>query len=314
MTELNKPVEPFKLLFHIGYPKTASTWLQKFVFTNHTMGFCIPWENSRSMAIEQFRIANPFKFNAQQAIKQFKDGIFVAQKDSDIAVISDETLGGDPLGWETNARVIADRIYAAFPDAAIFICIREQKKMIRSLYSEYIKQGNTVTVEEFIGVVNRRPGTAPLCDIEQLEYDNLIEYYKKLYGNRVLVLTYEQLKQNRQQFLGELVGFTTNDGKVPGFGEERSNVSLGAATLELRRLLNHMVSKPDWTNSRQPISYRLVSRIVKIADKLIPQFLQSRVENKIRMAISYNIADRYVTSNKRTAEITGLDLNGYGYD
>jgi len=37
------------LLIHIGYPKTASSWLQADIFANHSTGFCVPWVNQQGL-------------------------------------------------------------------------------------------------------------------------------------------------------------------------------------------------------------------------------------------------------------------------
>lgn len=36
-------MKKFQLLVHIGYPKTASTWLQPTVFNEAKAGFISPW-------------------------------------------------------------------------------------------------------------------------------------------------------------------------------------------------------------------------------------------------------------------------------
>jgi hypothetical protein len=213
-----------------------------------------------------------------------------------------------------DARLTADRIFEAFPQARILICIREQKGMVLSLYSEYMKQGETTTIEEFIGVDGRRPGAAPLCDIEQLEYHHLIAYYQNLFGkDRVLVLPFERLSKSPTEFLQTILNFADSPG-LPDVPALVRNRALGAGTLALRRSLNRWCKEPDFTRPRQPISWRLLTRFSNVADRLMPASVNESVARRLRGAVEQHVGNRFALSNRQTSELVGCDLAELGYD
>ncbi len=56
-----------RILIHIGYHKTGSTFLQKSVFSHQEFGFCYPW--SRGDYFEQLILVNPFTFDNHKVRK-----------------------------------------------------------------------------------------------------------------------------------------------------------------------------------------------------------------------------------------------------
>ncbi|MEJ1365445.1 MAG: sulfotransferase [Candidatus Sedimenticola sp. (ex Thyasira tokunagai)] len=247
----------------------------------------------------------------------FLSGIKEANSQGKIAVISDETLGGDPLrGW-INPKVIAERIHQTFPEARILICIREQKSTLHSLYSEYIKHGHTGKLQDFIGTTGEHLGKAPICDIAQLEYDRLIDHYHTLFGKeQVTVLTFENFLANKKAFLQQLLSAANPDITLPDFSisHKIENSSLGPATLNLRRIFNNISRSPDWSLPRQPFTFRLNQKASSILDRIIPEQYQAATKVTNKRVIDDFIGDRYRASNKRTIELTGLDLSALGYE
>jgi len=304
------------MLIHLGFPKAASTWLQHYVFNNKELGFTIPWNDARILAVDQFSIVNPFDFNTNDVRRTFSDARIQLNRTNELVeVLSDETLGGNPLCWWVNAKVIADRMFKVFPDAKIFICIREQKKMILSLYSQYIKHGNTKKLEQFIGAQGVAPGGGPICDLSQLEYHKVIRYYQSLYGKEnVLVLTLEQLQKNKSNFLKQLTCFAGCGARNYNTENIVTNRSYGAATVLIRRVLNHISSPPNYIYPKEPISFRIVNKASSSIDKLIPISVQTSTEDRNKIIINDFVKNKFQQSNKITATITGIDLKSFGYD
>ena len=60
-----------------------------------------------------------------------------------------------------------------------------------------------------------------------------------------------------------------------------------------------------------PVFWRLGKRIDRLS--LAPRQAVDREEAKLRRTIEETVGDRYVESNRRTAELIGVDLGAYGW-
>src|SRR3546814_8368538 len=95
--------------------------------------------------------------------------------------------------------MIADRLRETFPDARILIVIREQRALIRSMYSQHITDGGTGTLGRFLNRPEPGLGRKPWFDPEVYAFDRLIAYYCGLFGaERVLALPFELLAREPQ--------------------------------------------------------------------------------------------------------------------
>ncbi|HIK30404.1 MAG TPA: sulfotransferase domain-containing protein [Oscillatoriales cyanobacterium M59_W2019_021] len=302
------------MLIHVGYPKAASTWLQNIVFSDEKAGFFAPWGLPSGEATEQFVIANAFKFSAEQARQAFASGVEEAQRQNLVPVISQETLIGSQIRGCYWGKEVADRMAATFQNAKILIVIREQKATILSSYREHIKMGETTTFDRFIGAYDRKPGFGPPCQLDYLEYDRTIAYYHTLFGaENVLVLPFELLKHNRQDFAEKIfhfVGLTAQ----PNYPQSAANIGCKGATLELRRKLNFFCQGGDFSGNKPPITWRLAQKISAASDRLIPQERHDRAESQFKQFIAKNVGDRFRESNQNTSRAIGIDLQTWGYD
>ena len=46
------------ILVHLGYHKTATTWLQSAIFSEERLGFVSPWGPQAGVAVDEFVLAN----------------------------------------------------------------------------------------------------------------------------------------------------------------------------------------------------------------------------------------------------------------
>jgi len=66
------------LLIHIGYQKTGSTWLQKHLFNNHSIGFAKPFSSPQIYHTLCFPL--PLVFNIDQCRKTLVPELKNAEK------------------------------------------------------------------------------------------------------------------------------------------------------------------------------------------------------------------------------------------
>lgn len=308
-----------KLLIHIGYPKTASTWLQNKVFNPESGVFGQPCNFTYGQAQECFAYGRTFHFEPDAVFRIFQPGIHECEKRGLIPVISNENLVGTPTKPWDCGKQIADKIHQVFPHAHILIMLREQKDMILALHRQNIKQGRTVSLETFIKLSNSKPGFLPICLLERLEYDYLIDYYMKLFGSdKVLILPYETFKRDNQSSLQTILSFV-NANSVTDFMNQsvtvnKLNVGYRGLTLEFRRRLNWVFPPRDFGPGGLSLGYKSAEKLTQLFDLIIPDSLNKKAHQKTKQFINQFIGDFYKRSNLKTQAITGLNLAELGYD
>ena len=153
MTWIDEPV-----LIHVGLHKTASSWLQKFYFSEEKFGFWNP------AAAQHPR--TPIK-GTGQLLYRSPDGGLIDDDDFDannvrnllkevakpaglLPVISNEGMAGHPFSGGFNRLAIAKRVNDVFAKPKVLVVIREQNALIMSSYMQYLKYGGWHTPERFI--------------------------------------------------------------------------------------------------------------------------------------------------------------------
>jgi len=308
-----------KLLIHIGYPKTASSWLQKGIFQDKTAGFLAPWRSPSGEAIAQFVIPNAFRFSAESVRKVLEPGLQEAARQNLVPVLSHEHLACNQIRGRYHGKEAADRLYATFPEARILVFIREQKSMILSSYRQYIRGGNgeTATIQQFIGA-ETKPAFEPTCRLDYLEYDLLIAYYQNLFGSEnLLVLPFELIKIQPEDVLKEIIDFAEAKEINPtSITYPSKNVGFKAGTLAVKRRLNHIIKEPNFgATTRRTLNWRIVDKISKTIDSIpfLDGFHQG-IENDWKQFIAEYVGDYFRLSNQRTSQLIGMNLADFGYD
>ena len=144
-------------------------------------------------------------------------------------------------------------------------------------------------------------------------------YYQRLFGaERVLALPYEQFRSDPRSFVEQLARFAGRP-----LGEEQldalpfestTNPGPPATAIAARRWLNGLGVRSDLNPApplASPAFWKLGKRIDRLS--LAPRRAVSHEEEKLRRTVAERVGERYVESNQRTAELTGLDLAGYGW-
>jgi hypothetical protein len=303
------------ILFHIGYQKSGSTYLQNYVFNNPKAGFGLPIPNSRARIIEEFFFANPFRFDAHHTRAVFAKGCSDLWDTFIVPVFSDENLMGHHNNPILYGQIVADRIHATFPESSILICIREQKSLLYSLFSELITVSGTKKLDDFLGHRKMPAGALPGCRRDLLEYHELIKYYQDKFGPaQVKVLPYELMRLDLAKFVNEIIQFSSarpvSDFAAP---QAISNKRHGGLTLSIRSFMNKFTPSPDFTNSKQPTLYKLNSKFSRALDLCLPTRLQTKFDDVHRQMIEERIGDTYSISNRVTSNLIDLDLSDYGY-
>jgi hypothetical protein len=314
------------LLIHIGYHKAGSTWLQAHLFDNSEVGFANPYR--RSTVREVLLPVNPFDFDPDQARRAFAKPTARARDAGLVPVLTTENLVGHPTSGGYNRKEAADRLASVFPDARILVVIREQRAMIVSSYKQYVRKGGAARPERYVRPVKRQGLKEPLFNLDYFLYDELIAYYRGLFGeNSVLALPYELFAADPYDFTRRIVEFAGANAGDRALADldygERENPSSSALGLGVIRPLNGLlvgyrgeppaVSLPGGLQRRVRPGRRIREQLLPLLDRRLPGRRKAAAERRLRDAVGEAIGEHYAESNGRTAGMIGFDLASYGY-
>lgn len=300
------------LLLHIGYHKTATTWMQKHLF--------MPQHGYRQVLDHQQvfdLIVKPhgLRFSPAPAIEAIAKGMEALQP-GEQPVISSEVLSGHPFQGGHESDVYAERLAQIAPDAKILISIRDQMRIIPSVYMQYLQRGGTLPYRVFFAGITR-PGYFGFTD-EHFEYDVLAAHYQSLFGDdAVYVLTQESLQKDMDAASAALAGFVGARG-FTGLAVSAKRVHAAGypenAAFALRRV-NHIQKStlnpnPIVSLGETPAG---LFRIVGGAARRPPfkQLLSGR--KPVSDYVARHFSGRYTKHNERLQSLVRhpIDLSGY---
>ncbi len=311
--------EKTPLLIHIGYPKALSTWLQTHLFKPE-QGYVAIMD---PVAVQLNLIdPTPFKFEPRK-VQVYASEKIALLRPMEIPIISSEALAGNPFCGGYNARELADRICSTFPKAGVLIIIREQRAMIRSLYSSMISWGMPHSLKRILDPPDTRLG--PQFTYDYLEYDRLVTYYQDRVGHdRVKVLPFESFSIDPAGFVRAIHKFSENhpaltaaDSLSPLY-RRRSNPGRTLLNLLVQRWLNYfLVSNTFNYAGLFKDSSRATLRRIKSCrrrERWFPGLTANWFEKGFQKKVLRHTRGRFAASNRRLEQLIGLSLNAYGYE
>ena len=192
-----------KKYLHIGYPKCASTSLQRAFFAVHPEVFHLGVNAGKyfnagiQLAVEyEIRCAKMFSYPAKKIKQAFDDGFAAARSASHKKAVglSSESLS---LGYLDGIDVFvrANRIRQVFDgNTLVVVVIRRQDQLLKSLYKQMIIGGMHWEWPLFLDWVWQ---TRDSGFFAELNYADMIGLYQKLFGkNNVMVIAQEQLTED----------------------------------------------------------------------------------------------------------------------
>jgi hypothetical protein len=278
-------------IIHIGYNKTASTWLQMDVFPKlRNRTYLVANDECRRLMYED---------EDRSAIEGVSR---IARSTASGTVLSYEALSGRVYFGSPHRFRTADRLKMALREPGAIIVVRAQPTMLVSLYSQYVNQGGTHAFTNFL--TSDAPGLS--FDADHLMYDKLVGHYIHVFGrDNVAVLIFEDLRLNRERFLSTLSGFLGE--QVHGSETER-NPSASAWAIRALRAWNRTFRESPF-NSEPTLPLRRAARGRTLAQRMT--FGASLFERCRDEATEF--AQRYSDSNLRLEGHVGIDLRALGY-
>ena len=236
-------VPPPGPIFHVGLPKTGTSFLQERFFP----GLGIPFHTTHGRALPRsmdwvYRIngrwiderlprdrrRSMLEKIAEREIKAVPE-LASAGTAGGCTLVSAEGLCGvshDPL---LNSGAIARRLATLHPGARAVICVRDHADWCESIYRQLVMRedrfGRFIPFDRFFAT---DPAVDAVVQVGDLQWSELARAWRDALGpDRVLVLYYEQLRDEPHAFLDALARFIVGAGVAGIDAETRVNDSSG---------------------------------------------------------------------------------------
>ncbi|WP_181347753.1 hypothetical protein [Thalassobacillus sp. CUG 92003] len=307
-------MESKQKIVHIGYHKTGTTFLQNVLFPEHPEIFYV----NRPITQRLFLRIGSLFFDVEKTKKEINRLLEQLDPNQKALVFSDEELSGNiHTGGNGGylSKEVADRIYKTMPDAHIVITVRNQVSMIDSVYKQYVKKGGTFGLKKYLydnGGANHR---FPQFSFTHFEYDQLINYYIKLFGpDNVHVFIYEKARKDREYYnnMLEELGLSRLE-DLNKLVDKQENPSYSTISLRIARIFNHFYGK-DPINKKGIMNLPLLYKGMK---KILYKFELSNIINSKKSSLDKSteqyIKEYYKESNRNLEAIVGDDLSKFNY-
>lgn len=301
------------LVLHVGYPKTATTWLQRVVLPRHPQLALLRRTTPGCEWIDRTASAHPFELDAaalREAIAKSLSGLA-----GRVPFVSHEAYLGDPFLGAGSVETYAQRLSLLFPDASVLIVLREQEGMLESLYRQYVQEGGTARPGQLFEPPGfQRPRFAP----GYLAYDRALDLYSAAFGrSRIRALLYEELREAPQRFVDAicaLAGVESLD--VQALSREEPNRGLSPPSLALLRAANLVLRSSFQPKALLPFgSSRAVRRLLqRRLEPLLPARARGALERPLLpAALRDRLRDSYRAGNRRLRDEYRLPVADAGY-
>ena len=303
------------ILYHIGLPRTGSTWLQRELFVNW-----VGYERIGPM---------------------WEARLHLEEEKNLVRVYSGEEMSIGHRKKKTNFQERARILYEQGFDAKVLLILREPKRWLYSIYQEQVREIRTsVSLSRFllsrhgIGDVNHEVG--------EVGYDELIEVYYGLFGkDKILVLPYELFLRDPTLYITRILQFSSIDhieDKVKRLPVHRKiHTSSSPFRVQSYRVLTYFLFQPNlelyylpsgrcidlmsqpsrghlYPLLKSKTIKRQFSRIRWLDENIIPRRYNAWLKQRWQSEINYWVGNKYKASNARASQLIGIDLAQYGYD
>lgn len=293
---------------HVGYHKTATTFMQQAIFPNL----------KNVQYIDLFQVMEYLKqlrLNklSDHQIKNIRHHFQSFSKDKPL-LISYEGLSGSPFApkkVKKQSTILKD-LRRVFPDSDfdvhVIVGLREQNDLLTSLYIQHIHQGGVMNAEQFI-VYSKQNGS-----LRNYHYDIYLKDVETLFGrNHLHVMFFEEFKTNSSKELLKLLNFL-GEPKIPHYkpmkNVRKANKSYGRLQVALGRKLNHFFKTPIHPKGRLAL-IKLPNRNYLPTRYMLQNKLSYKLHYKkyqLPHALQSDIKENYAKSNQSLADYYQMAL------
>jgi len=299
------------IIFHIGYPKTASRWFQESLFINIKNARIV----DKSIIFKSIIKPEGLTFTPETIFDPCDDNLL------DHLIFSSHELIGTNYHFGFHGYYMkenAQRIHKIFPDAKIILFIRNQPDIIASAYMQYIEEGGTYSVSKYLDHKRfKHINRFPLFSFSFYEYHHIIEYYQNLFGkSNVYTFLFEDFQKQPEEFVLDFCQTFKFKIESNQIAYAKVNTSYRIITLILARFFNHF-TEMKMLNKHYLFHIPYLYNFTKSTFQYLNRF---RIFGKIsssrnllgKRIISF-VSDYYKHSNQILRDKHKLPVDQYGY-
>lgn len=318
-----------QFIFHIGFPKSGSTLLQKKFFpqfenyegvsrlTNEFMVELFKHEPNSIILDEKIK---QFQKNSRDPNCFFSEELFLLPwlRDEELKVRvfkNFQNWGLDVPKYDLDWEVTVRNLKNILPDSRIILIIRNQYDILLSEFTHRYREN--VPSWSKISSIQKYIQTT----WEAKLYDRLIDQLFSDFGrDNVLVLPFEMMIKDTAEFNEKLKNFLDLEEMIPlKVGEKVNEGEYGMARAYRKKMKKRIASLKEkkFAFSKKASEFLYF----RILDK--PWFLKlvclpiASIYGKKELCIPANLKDQlseaYIESNIKTSKLIGVDLGKYGY-
>lgn len=236
------------IYLHVGYHKTATTFLQQSIFPNmKNVNYIHPeriTEDLRRLRLN--RLSDPQIDNIRDYFNSFNNG--------GPMLISYEGLSGSPFApkkVKKQSTILKD-LRRVFPspdyDVHVIVGLREQVDLLTSLYVQHVHQGGAMNSEQFIKYCRHNES------LQNFHYHCYLKKIEDMFGKDHLhIMVYEHFKDSSSEELLKLLNYM-GEPEIPDYEITKSvrkmNKSFGTVQVALGRRLNRFFKTPIHPDGR----------------------------------------------------------------
>lgn len=315
-------------LIHIGLHKTGTSWLQVHLFANPDMPFWTAAPDAMQKRKSRAKFGSHLFYRGPDDnvllgdrfdVEAAREAIGVARvPPGRCLVVSNERLSGHPMSNGVDRAWICNRLYETLPDGRVLIVVREQRSMILSNYMQYLKYGGPRSIEGFLA--SEMDARVPALEPTYWCYDELVRLYVERFGpERVLVLPYEMLRRAPGEFVARICRFSGVEPPATALAAaNRENASQNYVTCTLLRHVSPLIRSSRGNGFAPALLGRRAGQAVhlglqKYLGYLVPRALNEYARKRLLARVDAVARSTFPESNRRLAQLTGLELGQYGY-
>ena len=254
------------IIVHVGFPKVASTWIQKEFIPKIRNFDIVPRSDIKKYIIRP----------SGKLFDKHKSKVFFETNFKNNMILSDEVFLNGSYYYALRNAV---RIKKIFSNAKIWICIRRQTELLASLYMSYIRRGGTQNIDIFLSDIFTRTTRNEIFNpINLFEYKKIIKVFSKLFGDEnIKILYFEKFIEDSRMVANDIAHHYNFEIDLNSVNFNPVNISYRDNTKKLALFLNRF---NDRRSLRKSEYYFNIPFSFKLSNIILHHFNKSKLAGK----------------------------------